>query len=519
MSLNTKIHILTLTFAILTTAGISAQVSIGKTTDPRGVLDVSNTSGYSNTMGIVVPLATTIGEIVTDDGEAISGTIGYDLTNHCLRLKTENRGWTDCLLDEAGIKKVVNNILSVGADFKIRKASLGLQHTLAIGYDDNAVYVAGDNNDSRTGIGRTSGNCNTFMLMFAAPVADISGGNIHSACVDVLGQLWVWGSNDGYRTGLPDISTAPADLGNTGASATPVLVTYANGDPVFSDDPLNPRGKAIGVECGSFNTFVLTDKGEVWAVGSNANTNGYTGTGLSGTTATWTKLNFAGLATNDKIVQISASQNSCGALTELGKVYTWGEGSAYSLGSGGAGDVTTPTLRNFPLSDLISKIAIGYSASAAISADKKTLYVWGAANKCGYSTLMATPVIAPGFPGIYDPAVDTIVDVAVQRFTDGGIEVVTSRGVFGTGVNGSGQIGNGTATAVNTNWSPIITTGIVSGTQFTGVAKGAATTLLLTGENSSVSESSYVGYGMGAINFRQLGALNIQSRVPTQLTK
>ncbi|MDR3219380.1 MAG: hypothetical protein LBU22_10490 [Dysgonamonadaceae bacterium] len=523
MNFNKIIKYLLLALFLIGSIGVSAQVSIGrKDSVARGVLDVNNPQGHSNTMGIVLPKVENLLDVESVPGEpAVPGTVVYDLNRQGIRLMTAERGWTDVLLDDEGIKKEIFNILAVGADFKVKYASMGPGHSLCIGQDDNAVYVTGDNSNGRTGIGRTEGNMPSFTLIFAQPVVDVSAGSLHSAAVDVSGQLWVWGNNAAYRTGLPDLG-ADGDVGNTG---TPTLVTTDNGiTPLFSDNPANSTystyGKAIQVEAGWTNTFVLTDKGEVWGVGTGGGTGGSEGSAGVGSSdvTTWTKLTFTELPAGEKIVQISCSGNTAGALSETGKLWTWGEAGANALGVGNTTDRNTPIQVTIPGNDPLYMVAMGFAASAAISADKKHLYTWGNANMHGRgNTAYPSPGEAP-LPGDFNPTVDEITYVAAQRYAYGGLEIITSKGVYGTGRNTEAQLGIGNVVTPQTGWVKINMTGIPLGTVFTGVAKGAGSTILVTGENLSSPESSYVAYGMGATNFRQLGAVTTP-RIPTQLTK
>ncbi|MDR1652285.1 MAG: hypothetical protein LBS01_01290 [Prevotellaceae bacterium] len=504
-----KIKYIIFSIACLFAATAHAQVGIGNE-NPRGVLDVNNPAGYGNTSGVVLPVVKSISAVRLPSalGDATTGTVVFDSTANCIRLKRLN-GWTDCLLDEGGYRTTVANILSVGADFKIKTASMGPQHTLCIGQDDNAIYAAGDNSNARTGIGRTSGNCQTFMLIFAQPCVSVAAGDQHSIAVDVQGQVWTWGNNGAYRTGLPDDPGTGGTAGNDGNTGTPTLVRLTNGDTVFSAHPTSVHGKAIMCAAGALSSYVLTEDGKVWRTGT-------LGTSTTNNVTTWTEVTgFSG-----KVTYIAASTNTVGAVTESGAVYTWGEGADGRLGTGNGTDRATPVQITMPGSVPISKIAMGFSNGAAISADSKQLFVWGTNRSIGVGS--GTTINAPrlaSLPG-FNSATDSIFNVAATRFDygNGGLAVATSIGAFTTGENNYGQLGIG-STADQTSWQYIVSTGIIKGTKFTGVAMSGYTTLFLTGVNPIRAESSYVGYGAGRINYRQLGAITIEPRRPMQLTK
>ncbi|MDR3219075.1 MAG: hypothetical protein LBU22_08915 [Dysgonamonadaceae bacterium] len=539
MNFNKRIKYLFLALFMIGSIGVSAQVSIGKDSVARGVLDVNNPQGLSNTWGIVLPKVESVSDVVSgyENDTVIPGTLVYDMTTHGVRMKTAKHGWTGPLLDEAGFNRTVEKLVGVGGNFQVKFAAIGPQHTLCIGQDDRAVYAAGINSNSRTGIGRRASNMSTFTLIFARRVVDVAAGSSHSAAVDTLGQLWTWGLDDSYRTGLPDRGTG-VNLGNSGNTSTPTLVTTYNAtesyiDTIFGRKVANAEGKAsrfgfaVQVEISTTNTYVLTDDGKVYSVGgAMGTTTAGTGRGTAAS-ATWAEIPFS-LEAGDSIVQISASGTTAGAVSKRGRLYTWGVGSGYAVGANGTATSTTskstPALVTMPASDSVYMVAMGTRASAAISYDRKRLYVWGAANKHGgLTTNNQNPIIANNFP--YLGPTDSIIYVAAQRYgvatADGGLQVITTTGVYGTGLNTSGQVGNNTVTNLNSTWAPINMTGIPRGTVFTTVARGTATTILTTGANINADNTSMnnVAYGMGAVGARQLGAILTAPRIPQQLTK
>lgn len=490
---------------LLVATSINAQVGIGRDSI-RGVLDVNNAKGYGNKWGVVLPVVKNINEVKTPDGgNAVVGTVVFDSTMNCIRVMKAS-GWSDCLLDESGYNTAIANILNVGEGFKIKQASIS-EHTLCIGQDDNFIYAAGSNTNARTGLGRTVGNCQTFMLIFAQPCVSVAAGNQHSIAVDIFGQVWTWGHNNGYRTGL--------DLTGNNNTVIPTLVMH-NGDTVFSARSTSLHGKAIQCAAGSANSYVLTEDGKVWVVG----TSGSSGTGSNANV--WTQVQ-GGLA-GESVIYIAASANSCGAVTASGEVYVWGVGADGKLGTGNTSNVTSPTKIigiDKGINTPISRIAMGFTNGAAISSDSTRLFVWGTNQSIGVGTgtgiNLPKEVTLPGF----NMATDTIYNVAASRFDmgTGALAAVTSIGVFTTGANGYGQLGVGNTTTPQTAWKSIVTTGVIRGTKFIDAAMSGYNTLFLTTENPVRPELSYIGYGTGQINHRQLGAIVVRPSSPTQLTK
>ncbi|WP_419869771.1 RCC1 domain-containing protein [Chryseobacterium sp. CT-SW4] len=467
------------------------QVGIGTLT-PKGVLHVE-----SNTMGVVLPKVDNAADVVTpNDSTAVEATFVYDLAEKCTKFKKAAQ-WSDCLLDDSGVRNSVSSILSVGTEFKVKKASAGYQHTLMIGQDDNALYVAGDNSDGRTGLGRTSGNTGSFLLNFASPLADASAGQIHSIAATVTGEVWAWGDNNVYRTGLGI---------NTGDTGLPSKVAGFGTSETF--------GRAIKVQAGGQNSYVLTEDGKVYGVG------GATGTSAAGPGTGAAATAFTEVSIAETVADISASQYTAAALTSDGKIYVWGLGTLGRLGTGGTANATTPTLISLPGGVAAKQVSMGWNNGTAVSADGKHVYRWGSGNSIGNSgTNLTTPteISVPGF----DQATDEIIAVATQRFDYGygNLFVFTNKGVYVTGENSQGQLGIGNTTDVTNGLVAMTTTGVYNGTVFTGGSVGRQHTILTTGENTSNTTVSYVAYGMGAINYRQLGAITVQRRVPSVITK
>jgi alpha-tubulin suppressor-like RCC1 family protein len=463
----------------------SAQVGIG-TDDPKGILDVN-----SSTMGIVLPKVAYVDSLktpnpITDsitgitDSSAALGTLVYDITKHCARVKAST-GWTNCLLDSVGVTEALHNILSLGANFKVVKAAISTNWAVLLGKDDHAVYFSGTNANGVSGLGRAGGYVRSYTLIFTEPIRDIGAGTDHVIAADSLGRVWTWGSNGNYRTGQQGASGA-----------------YINGSYTALPDscdffgPVKGAGKlARLVAAGATTSYVVTENGDLYGIGSGA----ASGTGSALTS--WTKLSIS-----EKVVQISASQNNtAAAVTETGKLYVWGSNGNNSNGTGGTRN--TPYLSTTPL---VRKAVMGMNGGAAISQDSTKIFAWGESNVFANSADVASPQdITNKIPGFNAAAGDRILDVAMSRVstgTNGNITVVTSKGVYTSGQNSNGQLGLGsttTATAANSGQQlrAISTLGIPSDTKFIGVAAGRYDTILLTEENPTHQNFSYVAYGAG----------------------
>ncbi|MCC8145236.1 MAG: hypothetical protein LIO93_02095 [Bacteroidales bacterium] len=467
-----------------------SQVGIG-TDDPQGILDVrsknpqmTDASAY---YGLVLPRVENV-ESVTNPtgGEVPNGTIVYDLSSKCVRYKKSD-GWSECLLNDEGLRMEINEKLGLGIDLKAKKVSCGYNYTLIIGEDDNAIWVAGDNSNSRTGLGRTSGNTGVFTLMMATPTEDVSAGQLHAIAATKTGEVYVWGSNSNYRTGL----------GITGTTATPTRVAgFGTGEA---------NGKAIRVEAGNTASFILTENGDVYAAGAAA----FTGTGAVAQT-------FTKISTLSNIKDISASYRTAAALDQDGNVYVWGTGSYGILGTGSTSNVSIP--QQIVFDKPIEKIVMGGYTGVAFSTDKKTVYRWGVGEGVASPSNLTVPteLVLPGF----DPEISDILFIAAQKFdqsSPGNIIIGTDNEVYVTGYNRYGQLGIGN-TSNQATINTINRIGLHANINFTGAAVGNRHVVLLTGDSDRPS-LSYVAYGIGSVSYRQLGSVIRQTAVPTRLSK
>lgn len=488
-------NIIKLTF-LLILVGFSvsghAQMGIG-TKKPLGILDVRpmTNPADSSSYGVVLPRVDTISDIINPQGgNPIAGTIAYDIAAGCIKFRRDT-AWSDCILNDEGLRTIISDKLSLGTDFKIKEASAGYNYTLAIGQDDNAVWTAGTNADCRTGLGRTSGRTGVFTLIFARPVVDISAGYQHSITATMDGEAWIWGNSGGYRTGYGITTTINVPSRVPGFGPNPVEDAY---------------GKAVKVEAGNANSYILTESGKVYSAGAAA----FTGTNAAHQT-------FTQISSLSDIVDISASYISVAALNSAGEVFVWGTGTNGGLGTGATTAVAVPTKINFPAGAKITQVAMGRALGIAFDKEAKKVYRWGTGR--GVSNPSANLTVPTELTLLLADD-EEIISVAAQRFDYGYgcIMIVTNKNVYATGENSPGHLGIGNTTDQN-GIVTVSKTGIYNGVNFTGASIGNQHTVLTTGVNNVNTSTSYVGFGMGRISERQLGSIIRQQRVPTVLTR
>jgi len=482
-----------------------AQVGVGTDT-PEGVLDVKPIQ-----QGIVLPRVAKADTLKTPDGEeAVLGTMVYDLSKNCARVKN-SKGWSSCLLDSTGVKETSFSFLNLGANFTVLKASVSNTWAVLLGKGDHAVYFSGYNDNSQSGLGRQGGGVRSYTLVLAEPMVDIAAGENHAIAADSLGRVWTWGANGSFRTGQGVSS---------GRTFLPDTVTYFG--------PGTGRLAKL-VAASNASSFVVDQNGNLYSVSNIANEAGRGG--APGTT--WGQIT----AISEKVVQISASlRQTVGVVTETGKVYVWGEGDNNGLGQGATTDDRNTPQQRTNISEPIGKVVMGYQCGAAITQDGKKLYAWGNQNTVANAANLTVPTDITGKIPNFNAsrAGDYIVDVGMARGIGGNITVIASvngvLGVYVAGRNDYGQLGygnttnqNATGTGASPNLRPVPTTRIANGTTFTGVASGGYNTILITGDNATNPSLSYVALGAGRSNTgntnRVLGAITSNALVFTPLTK
>ncbi|WGD36251.1 hypothetical protein [Lysinibacter sp. HNR] len=245
---------------------------------------------------------------------------------------------------------------------KITRIASSGNHTLVLA-DDGTVYSWGYNGYGQLG----SGSVDTFS---AQPVAVDMGGAFagkmvvaihasafHSLAVTSDGGIYSWGGNDFGQLGNPFLSS----------SRVPV--------PVGGNELLDKT--VVAVSGGDYHSMALTSDGRVYTWGTNtAGQLGVTGVYTAGLPIA---VDTSGVLSGKTVVQISGSMLNSSALTEDGKVYTWGLNVSGQLGNGTVDDSSVPVAVS-PTGSFgdapISKISMGEETVLALAEDG-TLHAWG----------------------------------------------------------------------------------------------------------------------------------------------
>ncbi|XP_073918513.1 X-linked retinitis pigmentosa GTPase regulator isoform X7 [Castor canadensis] len=189
----------------------------------------------------------------------------------------------------------------------IKQLSAGSNTSAAL-TEDGRLFMWGDNSEGQIGLKNICNVCVPHQVTIGKPISWISCGYYHSAFVTVDGELYTFGEPDHGKLGLPSQL-----LSN---HRSPQLVA---GIPE----------KVIQVACGGGHTVVLTEK-TVYAFGLGQFGQLGLGTFLFETSEPKVIEHIK----DQKISYISCGENHTALKTDIGLMYTFGDGRHGKLGLG-----------------------------------------------------------------------------------------------------------------------------------------------------------------------------------------
>ncbi|XP_039112405.1 X-linked retinitis pigmentosa GTPase regulator isoform X2 [Hyaena hyaena] len=270
---------------------------------------------------------------------------------------------------------------------KVKFAACGRNHTL-VSTEGGKVYAAGGNNEGQLGLGDTEERSTFHLISFFTSqrkIKQLSAGSNTSAALTEDGELFMWGDNSEGQIGLKDLTNVcvpqqvtvgkPISWISCGYYHSAFVTTegklYTFGEPESGKLGLpnqllcNHRmpqavpgipEKVVQVACGGGHTVVLTEK----AV--------YTfGLGQFGQLGLGTFLFETSVPTvieqikDQKISSISCGENHTALITDIGLLYTCGDGRYGKLGLGleNFTNQFTPTLCSHFLRFIVQLVACG----------------------------------------------------------------------------------------------------------------------------------------------------------------
>ena len=268
------------------------------------------------------------------------------------------------------VPKVITSRFSLTAGDKIISLSLGAVHSSALSATGR-VFTWGFNGSGRLGDGTTTNRnvpteiTSRFSLTAGDKIISLSLGYTHSSALSKTGRVFTWGFNGSGQIGD----------GTTTNRNVPTEITSR-----FS---LTAGDKIISVSLGYTHSSALSETGRIFMWGSN-----YDGQIGDGTTdAMIGKQNVPteitsrfSLITGDKIISLSLGGRVSSALSETGRIFMWGSNYYRQLGDGTSADRNIPTeiTSSFSLTagDKIISVSLGSTHSSALSQTGR-VFTWG----------------------------------------------------------------------------------------------------------------------------------------------
>jgi len=306
----------------------------------------------------------------------------------------------------------------------ISAIAAGMWHTCAL-TSGGGVKCWGLNGNGQLGDGTvTDRHTPVNVSGLASGVSAITAGRSHTCALTAGGGVKCWGAN------------ASGQLGN--------------GTTTSRTKPVSVSGLASGVSAitaGDFHTCALTSGGRIKCWGYN----GFGQLGDDTTTQRLTPVNVSGLASG--VSAIAAGDSHTCALTTEGGVKCWGFNVFGQLGDGTTIDRHTP-VNVSGLASGVSAIAAGWDHTCALTSGGGVMcWGWNDDGQLGDGTTIwrLTPVGVSGLAS--GVSIITVGHAHTCARTSGG-------GVKCWGLNGNGQLGDGTTTR---RLTPINVSGLASG--------------------------------------------------------
>uniref|UniRef100_A0A8C5KMB2 X-linked retinitis pigmentosa GTPase regulator n=1 Tax=Jaculus jaculus TaxID=51337 RepID=A0A8C5KMB2_JACJA len=189
----------------------------------------------------------------------------------------------------------------------IKQLSAGANTSAAL-TEDGKLFMWGDNSEGQIGLKNKSNVCIPHEVTIGKPISWISCGYYHSAFVTVDGELYTFGEPENGKLGLPD----------------PLLINHRSPQQVSRIPE-----KVNQVACGGGHTVVLTDN-VVYTFGLGQFGQLGLGTFIFETSEPTVLTHVK----DKKINFISCGENHTALMTDIGLMYTFGDGRYGKLGLG-----------------------------------------------------------------------------------------------------------------------------------------------------------------------------------------
>jgi hypothetical protein len=243
---------------------------------------------------------------------------------------------------------------SVDAALAVRSIACGSGHVVAVA-ERGIVLAWGANASGQLGLGDTSDRAEPAIVVSLAGVehaAAVACGAEHSVAVTSTGYVYAWGAGDAGQLG------------------------YTPAGRLFASAPrraaLGSTGDVVALACGERFTLLLTHGGAVLACGANGD--GQLGLGDCESRAAPTLV--PGTGATLLVAQVAAGARHSLLRSTAGELFVCGAGDRCQLGSASDASVTTPKLLAALRGKRVVRVACGAAHNVALT-DLGHVYSWG----------------------------------------------------------------------------------------------------------------------------------------------
>ena len=334
----------------------------------------------------------------------------------------------------------------------------GADHSLALG-QDGRVFSWGDDSSGQLGTGRLLFQSTPLptVLSDVKNVTGLAAGSYHSLARMRDGSVLAWGNNSYGELGDGTLTSRGLPLKVVGLSGATALAAgeqhslaadssggvwawgsnengrlgQGNSDQANSKFPLKvvQLQGVIAVQAGKAHSLALTQEGKVFSWGTN-----FSGQlGVSGSSKS-APVPIEFLLPDTRIAAIGAASDHSFALDSEGRLWSWGENEYYQLGHRAYARSNEPRyLSNLEAQGKVQSFAVGPVGGAAVLVDG-SLWVWG------FYGRYDEPTRVTGLPG----------PVAQVKLGESHMLITLVDGrVMTTGDNRFGQLGDASTTSTN----------------------------------------------------------------------